>query len=465
MSWCVIGSCLRVGRVGRERVDLIKLIKALAIADTLRTHHSGQERFRSLAASFFRGADGCILACSSTDPTSVDALADHFAEFRARCPVEDDDLANFAWAAAECKVDLDSVVKPRRLDKVLEKLVPIAGGGKGRVGAGAGLSRAGSRLGSPELGRKESQRGGRKRGSVGVEGTEREAGVEDQLASTPPNPARPSTPPPASTPPAASTPPTTSLISVAHVFSPPAKQKHQSIHSLHSQPSLTSTFSSAHTADISNISIYHTPSSSIHNQSTDSLNGSEHTITPGSATPSINSDEDPYAEQVEEEMTVSAMKQSAKFGIDPFLSSSPPHAPAHLGRLPDPKLIYSGGPSTVPFDVDAPPPPPKTDDSVLDSVCHDCPGDPPGPTAAAAHDYSQDGVPLFRTSAKTGEGVDELFEYVARRVLWKWAREEEEEEARRRELGGGGGRGQEVIRVGADGKERGRKGWRGACCA
>ena len=229
------------------------------------------------------------------------------------------------------------------------------------------------------------------------------------------------------------------------------------MHSLHSQASFASTFGTAHTGDISNISIYHTPSSSLHHHSTDSLSGSDHTITPGTGTPSINSDEDPYAEQAEEELTLDARRQSAKFGIDPFLSSSPPHPPPHLGRLPDPKLIYSGGPATVPFDVDAPPTPPE---AATPGECHDCPGDGPG-AAGLEHDYAFDGVPLFRTSAKTGDGVDELFEYVARRVLWKWRQEAAEEAA----SGDGVGRGQEVIRVGGDGKEKAGKGWRGACCA
>jgi hypothetical protein len=43
---------------------------------------------------------------------------------------------------------------------------------------------------------------------------------------------------------------------------------------------------------------------------------------------------------------------------------------------------------------------------------------------AVVCEYNVEGPKLFFTSAKTGEGVNDVFEYIARRVVMRWEYEE-----------------------------------------
>ncbi|TRM58992.1 P-loop containing nucleoside triphosphate hydrolase protein [Schizophyllum amplum] len=66
------------------------------------------------------------------------------------------------------------------------------------------------------------------------------------------------------------------------------------------------------------------------------------------------------------------------------------------------------------------------------------------------------GPRLFFASAKTGESVSDIFEYVARRVVRRWEREE-------RRMGFGEMENPSVVHLNEGGAERGRQ-RRGACC-
>ncbi|PVG00718.1 ras-domain-containing protein [Serendipita vermifera] len=67
---------------------------------------AGQERFSSLATAFFRGADAVILVYDVTDPSSLHSLTKWWDEFRSRAPVEEGKEAEFPVAVVGNKVDL-----------------------------------------------------------------------------------------------------------------------------------------------------------------------------------------------------------------------------------------------------------------------------------------------------------------------------------------------------------------------
>ena len=83
---------------------------------------------------------------------------------------------------------------------------------------------------------------------------------------------------------------------------------------------------------------------------------------------------------------------------------------------------------------------------------------------------ASDGIQHFICSAKTGEGVNEAFEYLARRVLarWKWQDEQDDlDVSNNGRLGNPknvkkGGR-NDSVKVGDGSKTQERKGWRGCC--
>ncbi|GAA5908496.1 hypothetical protein JCM6882_001284 [Rhodosporidiobolus microsporus] len=119
---------------------------------------AGQERFRSLAPAFYRSSHACVLVYSLTSPESPATIAAHlaswFRDFAEKCPVgsgsgeeDDEELRRFAWVAVGTKADEADAKGGRRheeiseeVERTLEKLLPrrrgpssssTAGGGKG----------------------------------------------------------------------------------------------------------------------------------------------------------------------------------------------------------------------------------------------------------------------------------------------------------------------------------------------
>ncbi|POY73172.1 hypothetical protein BMF94_3802 [Rhodotorula taiwanensis] len=96
---------------------------------------AGQERFRSLAPAFYRSSDACLLLYSLASSTSPDKIAESistwFHEFCVKCPVQDPRL--FSWAcvgtkADEVRGDPEKEARAKQIqdavDEVLRKLVP-----------------------------------------------------------------------------------------------------------------------------------------------------------------------------------------------------------------------------------------------------------------------------------------------------------------------------------------------------
>lgn len=199
-------------------------------------------------------------------------------------------------------------------------------------------------------------------------------------------------------------------------------------------PSLTATMRSSATQ----ASIYHTPSSSLHLSSpflsspTPSQPSSTHsthspneesdgeTIIPNSPPHDHSSCETSLDADPSEEA-----RERAR-GVDMWMSSSPPRAPATLRSSSGVRGLsdLAGGEGAEE-------------------------GEAVG--RGDVGDRMEEGVKGFVTSAKSGEGVEEMFEYVVRKVLRRWEREEQ----------GGRADGGEVVKIG---EPEGKKGWRGTCC-
>ena len=204
--------------------------------------------------------------------------------------------------------------------------------------------------------------------------------------------------------------------------------------------SLASSFATTMRSSATQSSIYHTPSSSLH---LSSFLSSSHLSSP-SPHLSSSSNLDPRSDFDESDgETITDSHEHNEFenhlgpdpseearerarGVDIWMSSSPPRAPATLGR--------SKGVSGISELA-------REGDGVVGS--------------GLGVEREETGVKGFCTSAKTGEGVEEVFEYLVRRVLRRWKREA----TSAREEGG------EVVRLGNGEGVQEKKGWRASCCS
>jgi Ras-related protein Rab-7A len=319
----------------------VRLRVPLDCSNTNQDVYAGQERFRSLGSSFYRGSDAVLLLYSTVSPTSLESLRTWLDEFRNRCPVEEDEAGDFPWVAVGTKMDLwvegaSGSVGMADVEALLAELVP-----KGHQGRSEGYT-------------------------------------VDEVAS-----------------------PTPSRSRTDHLH-PAVDPNAGTI-----RTSWTSTTSS----------IYHTPSSSLDGSISSDPDDSTSTIHPAST---ASEDEDPETILGHREA-----EEERRRGVDIFMSSSPPRAPSTLGR----KYKSFRG---------------HLVQSHLD----------PGDTLESR---KQEGMKHFRTSAKSGEGVQEVFEYVIRKVRRKWAREDRDREL----VDAQEAQEARSIEVGVQQK---RGGLRGACC-
>lgn len=368
----------------------------LAHALLIACSRSGQDRFRSLGRAFYRGADACILVYSS--PASLDSLTSWFNEFKDKCPVSEEEGRNFVWVAVGAKVDLwddkegAAGLSEKEVAAVLDGLVP-------RNSTNDSANEAGEARGY----------------TVGTP------------PPSSPNPSSHSSPKAAESPIThcrnhsySSQPSTSSRIDV---LSPRRGQHHSILRNKRTSASMATTATTSS-------SIYHTPSSSLHgNESVESF-ASDSTVTAGAqtpadadadgsgATPTPPEDEEEqesnnsskifaWSDSTQEHLSAERQRGLAR-GIDVFMASSPPRPPSTL--IGTSSLRYFGGPSAlrkkdtaaaVVKEV-------KTRDGDVTSEGR---SEDTAVTAGVPlddYDYSQDGIKTFRTSAKTGKGVDEL---------------------------------------------------------
>ncbi|SCZ89455.1 BZ3500_MvSof-1268-A1-R1_Chr1-1g01191 [Microbotryum saponariae] len=424
---------------------------SLSVWDT-----AGQDRFRALGASFYRGADACVLVYS--DSRSLHSLQSWFDEFTTKAPV--DDPHNFTWVAVRSKIDLDATVEeggsPFSAGEEEELLQNLLGQSsedldveeEETVGYTVKDS-AGPAVSSPR--KTTTRRKVSNASNMTKKGSFRN-GVATCCAEMPTR--IDILPPPSTTGGSRSSSPTRET----------APQLLRSPRGLSVQKNQIPASTSLKT-------IYHTPSSSF-NESLDSLASGADTITPSrrrgepslirSPLTSSEASEDDFGDmanglEIYKENSNSAdYERDVARGIDPFMASSPPHPPSHLVTIGK----HLGGPSLFQknekmrlIEEER-----KRNERKMDNIPG---GEVGGPMGSASigleggYSYGKDGIKLFRTSAKTGEGVEDVFEYIAKRATWQWYKDEKEH---KHQLERGG----PVVRLGP--QPKGSK-WREACCS
>ncbi|KAJ3983521.1 P-loop containing nucleoside triphosphate hydrolase protein [Lentinula detonsa] len=109
----------KVVQVGEDSGEMV----TLQIWDT-----AGQERFSSLSSAFFRGADAALLVFDVNTPDSLHALKKWWEEFKVHAPLEDDELGSFCCVVVGNKLDLDegrvSRVSYEQARTFMDTLVP-----------------------------------------------------------------------------------------------------------------------------------------------------------------------------------------------------------------------------------------------------------------------------------------------------------------------------------------------------
>ncbi|KDE04034.1 hypothetical protein MVLG_05535 [Microbotryum lychnidis-dioicae p1A1 Lamole] len=383
---------------------------SLSVWDT-----AGQDRFRALGVSFYRGADACVLVYS--DSRSLRSLQSWFDEFTTKAPV--DDLRNFTWVASSEDLDVE------------EETV----GYTVKDSAGPAVS--------------PPRKTTRRRKVSNASNTTTKGSIKNGVATCC---AEMSTridvlPPPSST------------TGGSGSSSPTRETAPQLLRS----PRGLSVQNNKMPVSTSLKTIYHTPSSSL-NESWDSLASGRRGEPSLIRSPLTSSEasEDNFGDMAngleisKENFNSADYERDVARGIDPFMASSPPHPPSHLVTIGK----HLGGPSLFQrsekmrlIKEER-----KRNERKTGIIPGGEVGGPMGTASiglAGGYSYGKDGIKLFRTSAKTGEGVEDVFEYIARRATWQWYKDEKE---RKHQLERGG----PVVRLGP--QPKGSK-WREACCS
>lgn len=425
---------------------------------------AGQERFRSLASALFvlsalillelllisllysyRGADSCILVYDATAPAEqiLASLRSWFNEFILRCPISEESIRDFPFIVVGNKVDL----------------LP---GGAAKAVEGATRAAVGKLLRElvPPLPPLPSSK------PAPTNGHTTESSPSDNCHSSSAN----QKPPPAPQ----VIPPQPAHLPPSHL-STLRQQKH-----LSADPSeVIGTMRTARSSMTTTQTIYHTPSSSYQDSSLlsrgDDSSGnsfmSEGTIRVDGGTLADTDEERGEGEDLDddggdggeyfvndEETSQRERDRERENGIDIFMASSPPRPP--IGLLPStnssfnyrnpnerllrrPSGLRMGGYSTNGRISKSPH---EAEEEILEEERRK-------KEEEENTKYERDGIKHFYSSAKSGEGVDEIFEYVVKRVLAKWRKEEIAD--RDAFIGS-------TIRIG-DGREK-KKSWSDICC-
>ncbi|SGY60466.1 BQ5605_C007g04436 [Microbotryum silenes-dioicae] len=409
---------------------------------------SSQDRFRALGASFYRGADACVLVYS--DSRSLRSLQSWFDEFTTKAPV--DDLRNFTWVAVRSKIDLGATLE--------EGGSPFTAGGEEELLRNLlGQSSEDLDVEEETVGYTVKDSAGpavspprkttRRRKVSNASNTTTKGSIKNGVATCC---AEMSTridvlPPPSST------------TGGSGSSSPTRETAPQLLRS----PRGLSVQNNKMPASTSLKTIYHTPSSSF-NESWDSLASGRRGEPSLIRSPLTSSEasEDNFGDMAngleisKENFNSADYERDVARGIDSFMASSPPHPPSHLVTIGK----HLGGPSLFQrsekmrlIKEER-----KRNERKMGIIPGGEVGGPMGTASiglAGGYSYGKDGIKLFRTSAKTGEGVEDVFEYIARRATWQWYKDEKE---RKHQLERGG----PVVRLGP--QPKGSK-WREACCS
>ncbi|KJA18034.1 hypothetical protein HYPSUDRAFT_70184 [Hypholoma sublateritium FD-334 SS-4] len=324
---------------------------------------AGQERFSSLSTAFFRGADAALLMFDVNAPETMHALTKWWADFCARAPLADADAQDYCVVVVGNKIDM-------------------AGKGAGLVSASEALEFLDELVPAPP--------------AVAVlppaasDGSP-ELPYRTPAADPPPAARAPSSsiaiPQPgqsgytfpargAGTPPAGASPKLRRGTAMA-----PVRARSRS-----SSRFYAGTMTTTHTT----LTVYHTPSSSLF----DVFHSARASPEPGAAA-SL-----PVSEVAPRQRTLTMLSTGSTSS-----GSAPTITPSLVARE---RAAAAAGTPTSEFQP---------------SVDLASPTDPLGATDMPPLPPER-GPRLFFASAKTGEGVTDVFEYIARRVVQKWAYDE-----------------------------------------
>ncbi|GJN92497.1 hypothetical protein Rhopal_005527-T1 [Rhodotorula paludigena] len=325
---------------------------------------AGQERFRSLAPAFYRSSDACILVYSLTSPNTPDSVArsirSWFEEFAAKCPVSSDEeeRRRFCWVCVGTKADEVTSDEHANaisdaVERTLEELLP-----------------------------RRSARSRPRRTEEGIKGRMRLPSVSVEVL-----------PPPAKGERPRRKRLTKARINGVDVEVGPSAASAMGGGSVpHEAEQAAGTTSAAGGDD----------GGSTTDTDGESASGSTETTTPSTTTPPTV----PF--ELHEPLP------------DLLLATSPPAAPEHFGRAGAPPAIWVGGPYGKKGRIM------EREDVDEESLAPDHRRDGEEDEEAEevrderteAEKFADEGVRHFRrTSAKTGEGVDEVFSYITRRIL------------------------------------------------
>ncbi|KAL0957120.1 hypothetical protein HGRIS_003213 [Hohenbuehelia grisea] len=338
---------------------------ALQIWDT-----AGQERFSSLSTAFFRGADACILMYDVNDRETLEALTKWWMEFCDRAPLAEEEVPGFCCAVVGNKTDLVEgrpSVTEAEAARFLDELIPPS-----------------SRPATPS----------ERHPSHAIEVlSDIESGDSDEDLASSQLTERPGPHPPPFFPLAngqvSSTTVPAPSASIAIINGSGGGDSHSLSpkHSLSKSRSRSSsrfygTMSTTHTTATS---IYHTPSSSLF----DIYHSARASPEPSTSSSSIVSASPPRRARRLTVMSNASTSSSSAATITPSLfarqRAGSTTSVAHPDELLNENAAANGRPP--------PPPPPR-------------------------------GSRLFTTSAKTGDGVRDVFEYIVSRVVHTWEYEE-----------------------------------------
>ncbi|KAG6898508.1 hypothetical protein C0993_006375 [Termitomyces sp. T159_Od127] len=331
---------------------------------------AGQERFSSLSKAFFRGADAALLMFDVNAPATMTALTKWWAEFREQAPLADEDMEDFCCVVVGNKIDVDlgeERVTKWEATSFLNELVPPTH--------------------SPSVSPGRNGSSDRREGSDRSHSSPLHAAQRPlEMVESPASPRQVH-------------PHRSGSIAIASNSHSKSHQDHSTSrspahHLSKSRSRSTSQFysgtmSTTHTT----LTLYHTPSSSLFDVYQSARTSPEPWSSPSLSPSSVVLSPSPYpGVRGRPTSTFSNSPHSTSSGSIATITPSL-FAREHTGMTPS---------TSVTADTMA-----QDDDTYVVF--------PPPPAR---------GPKLFFTSAKTGAGVPEVFEYIARRVVRRWEYEE-----------------------------------------
>ncbi|KAL0576059.1 hypothetical protein V5O48_005917 [Marasmius crinis-equi] len=395
---------------------------------------AGQERFSSLSSAFFRGADAALLMFDVNDQNTLGALEKWWAEFKDKAPVADELLDEYCCVIVGNKMDLVSgssnlPVSRFEAESFAHQLVPVS---------------------SPPPAHEEPH----ERNAPSHEDCD--ADDEDSGNEEPPSsdqtPSRPST----------SSSPTgmrsDSIAIAPHPLSPARDTPNRNSPSRispsriqHSwKPRSTSSsrfYGGTMTTTHTNLTVYHTPSSSLFDSFESARSSPEHWSRPGS-----------YSSNYLQSRRLTSLSNGSSSSGSTVTPSLFAKSRDHRSHTDDDLELSSSIDAPVISDPSTTATTPESDFAEVMAAGVRARAAPP--TTPPPPDR---GARLFFTSAKTGDGVRDVFEYIAQRVIRKWEYDENVESRRMSMREGSPPLQEEIVRLGPGGKTKASM--LGNCCS